>query len=319
MTTVRRINVSQIEGDDANNTSNDEIRPRGEMALYQGDNGKLELLIADGVRTNVRNKVLNKGTFYGGDADSGDGAGLDTIKLVPDEVIRRAGSDQYIIIDPTEPDHIHIRAGGTIDNSSAKLFLGGENNNVTVEDTGFVNVNATGAVSLNCNNGNSQVRVDNEDVFIQASNLDNTEIAGWTFNYRGQIRFPSDIFFKVTNFPTSSTGAPGDRAGNMAFTSEYIYYCTQDYSEGDEATLLGGYVGSFATVFKGSYPKPLAGWYFVWNDVTYTLVSDATDPNEGLWQLQIDQTIDTGDGGTVILYPPAVDIWKRVAWGEDSW
>jgi hypothetical protein len=211
MTTVRRINVSQVEGDDANNTSDDEIRPRGEMALYQGDNGKLELLIADGRRTNVKNKVLNKGTFYGGDADSGDGAGLDTIKLVPDEVLRRNGSDQYIIIDPTEPDHIHVRAGGTIDNSGADLFLGGEKNHVRVSD-GSNNV----IISTDAGEGNTK---------------------NWTFNENGVLSFPDDTLQttawsggRVVAVPNQSTGASGDREGDIAFNSGYFYYCIADYT-----------------------------------------------------------------------------------------
>jgi hypothetical protein len=44
--------------------------------------------------------------------------------------------DRYIIIDPTETNHVHLRAGGTIDNSTAELFLGGENNYVRVSDIG---------------------------------------------------------------------------------------------------------------------------------------------------------------------------------------
>jgi hypothetical protein len=137
MTKVRRINLSQIEGDGANNTTTDEIRPYGELAVYVGDNNKLELLMFDGVRTHVKSKVLNKGTFFGGDADSSDGLNLDTIKLVPDEELRRNGSDQYLVIEPTtgEPGHIHIRAGGTIDSSTADLFIGGELNHVRVSDT----------------------------------------------------------------------------------------------------------------------------------------------------------------------------------------
>lgn len=56
---------------------------------------------------------------------SGDGNGYTTLNLVPDNTL--TGNDQYLIIDPTAPGHIHIRAGGTQDNSSADLFLGGEN------------------------------------------------------------------------------------------------------------------------------------------------------------------------------------------------
>lgn len=141
MAKVRKINVSKVQGDDSNNTSSSEVRPYGEIAVYEGIDNKLELLMFDGVRTNLKSKVLNKGTFYGGDADSGDGLNYDTIKLIPDAELHRNdsvyGNDQYLIIDPTggEPNHIHIRAGGTIDSSTTDLFLGGEKNNVRVSDT----------------------------------------------------------------------------------------------------------------------------------------------------------------------------------------
>ncbi len=60
---------------------------------------------------------------------SGDGAGYSTIELRPDV---NAYSDAYLIIDPTAPSHIHIRAGGTQDNSNSDLFLGGENSHVRI-------------------------------------------------------------------------------------------------------------------------------------------------------------------------------------------
>lgn len=62
---------------------------------------------------------------------SGDGIGYSTIQLRPDTSLN---SDQYLIIDPTYPTHIHIRAGGLQDNSTAELFLGGESNHVRVRD-----------------------------------------------------------------------------------------------------------------------------------------------------------------------------------------
>ena len=65
---------------------------------------------------------------------SGDGSGYSTIQLIPDTGL---GSDQYIILDPTAPSHIHIRAGGEQDNSFADLFLGGEKNYVRVRDGEF--------------------------------------------------------------------------------------------------------------------------------------------------------------------------------------
>lgn len=71
--------------------------------------------------------------IIGSGTASGDGANNGTIELVPDGDIV---SDQYLIIDPTAPNHIHIRAGGIQDASSADVFLGGERNNVRVSDNG---------------------------------------------------------------------------------------------------------------------------------------------------------------------------------------
>jgi hypothetical protein len=53
------------------------------------------------------------------------------LELNPDET---NDDDRYIVIDPTAPNHIHLRAGGTIDASGADLFLGGEENYVSVSD-----------------------------------------------------------------------------------------------------------------------------------------------------------------------------------------
>jgi hypothetical protein len=68
---------------------------------------------------------------------SGDGGNYDTIKIVPDSdlVEQQYHEDQYLIIDPTGPNHIHIRAGGVIDESTADLILGGERAGIKVSDT----------------------------------------------------------------------------------------------------------------------------------------------------------------------------------------
>jgi hypothetical protein len=173
MTTVRKIVTSKIDGDNSNNNNNIEIRPRGEISVYENGNGKLELLMFDGVKTHLKSKVLNKGTFYGGDADSGDGAGLDTIKLIPDAELYNNGdgnNHQYLIVDPTAPNHIHLRAGGTIDNSNADLFLGGELNHIKVSD-GYNNVSISTAVE----GGGAQ---------------------SWTFNNDGILTTPGNINLK---------------------------------------------------------------------------------------------------------------------------
>lgn len=81
-------------------------------------------------------KIIGAGTA------SGDGSGYGTIELVPDE--GRYSSDQYLIIDPTAPNHIHIRAGGEQDAANADLILGAENTHVMVSDNnGTVSISSS--------------------------------------------------------------------------------------------------------------------------------------------------------------------------------
>ncbi len=89
---------------------------------------------------------------------SGDGYGFGTIELRPDT---NAIEDSYLIIDPTYPSHIHIRAGGAQDNSLTELYLGGENSHFKV------------------NNGL------NPDVSIAANNY------VWLFGTDGSLTFPT--------------------------------------------------------------------------------------------------------------------------------
>jgi hypothetical protein len=74
--------------------------------------------------------------IIGAGTGSGDGAGNGTIKLLPDVplVQNQYHEDQYLIVDPTAPNHIHLRSGGVQDASTADLFIGGERNHVRVSD-----------------------------------------------------------------------------------------------------------------------------------------------------------------------------------------
>lgn len=75
---------------------------------------------------------IGPGVFYGANEDSADQSGLNTIKLIPNDEL---DTDQYLIVEPTAPNHIHIRAGGQQDNSSANLILGGERTHVQISDS----------------------------------------------------------------------------------------------------------------------------------------------------------------------------------------
>jgi hypothetical protein len=235
MTTIRRINVSQIDGNDANANNDDEIRPFGETAFYLDteQNNALTLMMYDGVRTHRRSKILRPGVFYGSNENSSDGNGFDTIKLIPDAALdfdAEYTNDQYIIIEPTvgEPGHIHIRSGGVIDQSTADLFLGGELNHVKVSDTNNAVIISTDAGvegdtrewefdasgylqfpgSSNGKIGEGIIPglvVYSDLSFGILTNLANTENSrAWTFGTDGGLQFP-DTTEQTTAFTTSPT------------------------------------------------------------------------------------------------------------------
>lgn len=72
--------------------------------------------------------------------------GASTIVLDPESY----GNDQKLVIDATAPNHIHVRAGGEIDNSTAELYLGGEDAHVMVSDYNHqVQIKSTGQAQSN--------------------------------------------------------------------------------------------------------------------------------------------------------------------------
>lgn len=97
----------------------------------------------------------------GGSSDELDS---DTIELVPDVDLYAA--HQYLVIDPTDPDHIHIRAGGDIDDSNATLIFGGELSNITIDDQADAHVS------------------------IISRKTDDITSHLWQFNNNGSTRFP---------------------------------------------------------------------------------------------------------------------------------
>jgi hypothetical protein len=218
MSKVRRINVSQIEGNNSNDDNDSEIRPFGEVGFYTNEDGqtdKLELLMFDGVRTHIKSKILGPGVFYGSNADSGDGAGLDTIKLIPDAALYRNdgsyGNDQYLIVDPTVPNHIHLRAGGTIDDSGAALIVGGENSNFEVQAG------------------------PNPPVYVRSNN--NT----WMFDVDGSLLFPGNLVLPDANFvgipgevpptePAILFPVPGFDGGKIQITSSGLELSAETYT-----------------------------------------------------------------------------------------
>ena len=123
---------------------------------------------------------------------SGDGNGYSTIELKPDTSLN---SDQYIIIDPTAPSHIHIRPGGTQDQSQVQLFLGGEKNYVRVTD-------------------NQGIRLQNEELNDNYNYYSNTVqyVNGTWYQNSGNyfIQFTSDNSQMVTDLSNFAGGSPNE-------------------------------------------------------------------------------------------------------------
>lgn len=109
---------------------------------FNGSTAELELPTGGGI---LGVTAANDGSLLWTGNSSGDGNGYTTLSLIPDNSL--TGSDQYLIVDPTAPGHIHIRAGGTQDNSAATIILGGENSNFSV----YSGVDPSVAVKANNN------------------------------------------------------------------------------------------------------------------------------------------------------------------------
>ena len=82
---------------------------------------------------NTIGNTVQANTIYVANRIFGDTTN-NTLLLAPSVNYGPGVNDQYIILDPTANGHIHVRAGGTIDASSAELYLGGEQTNVQVSD-----------------------------------------------------------------------------------------------------------------------------------------------------------------------------------------
>jgi hypothetical protein len=151
---------------------------------------------------------------------SGDSGGYSTLKLDPDNTLE---SDQYIIIDPTGPNHIHIRAGGTQDDSSADLFLGGELNNVQVSDQGREVI----------------IRAREEDTTYTALNVNYVSGESFVLSMETEIVEGDSVLINDVYYPVQNLVLDSPSAGLQTFTvtgrtftsnETYTFYRTSYYS-----------------------------------------------------------------------------------------
>jgi hypothetical protein len=305
-------------------------------------------------------KVIGAGTA------SGDGLDAGTLELVPDNNLY--DNDQYLVVDPTQPNHIHIRAGGIIDDSNAELFLGGERNHVRVNDFGGV------TVSNNDFNSEDYYFYDYNQDFISATwsedegnywidiritdpfNPDSTN-PDWDkfysltqFPENRVIVYDGNDYYELTVLNTFTLGNPYDiriqvnqapttspNPSTLKIIQFKIYTLTQNYLSLEEENL-------YVEVSEDVNVYARAGMRFTTGTGSVQITTD-DDNNSNVWyfnrkgHLEFPRNVaptsskgspDDEEGsvafdGEYIYYciqsysDGESDIWKRVAWSDDTW
>lgn len=135
--------------------------------------------------------TISGSQIFGGGENSGDGNNKGTLELVPDNTLYN--NDQYLIVDPTAPNHIHLRAGGNQDNSNAQLIIGGENSNISVMPGNNPNVAITAQ-------NNTWLFSSNDQTYYVMANVDgNIVTSNDGINWNGAFSTGMNINHVATN------------------------------------------------------------------------------------------------------------------------
>ena len=167
---------------------------------------------------------------------SSDGGLLSTLILVPDGTNE---TNQFVVLDPTGPNHIHLRAGGPIDESTAELILGGERNKVAVSDLSKSVAITTAAVIENTYiNANE---VNNEDLIVpDTSDIligDNIVMFGISYPVTYFSPDPNNTGFSIVR----ATGASFVAGDAYTFVREEPY--ENSWQFGSDGVLYGPVMG----------------------------------------------------------------------------
>ena len=172
---------------------------------------------------------------------------------------------------------------------------------------------------------------------IDETDPDNLVYKNWYFGDDGTLTFPDSTLQetawsggRVVTVPIHSTGASGDLEGDLAFSNGYIYYCTADYGQvGHQVSVATSYngatslntnsfqltrsadtlqiaVGDIISDSDGGATSVVAS---VSSDANYTYVGTGSFAYAAVFPLTFTST-DYVSGG---------NIWKRVAWSNDTW
>jgi hypothetical protein len=169
---------------------------------------------------------------------SGDGSGYNTMRLVPDLQGLEA-ADQYIILDPTGgvPGHIHIRAGGTQDNSGAHLYLGGEHSHVKI--SAGLNPPVTIMANDNAWIFGTDGAITTSDAFtIKTPNGVPSSVSN--INSQGGYNIGTYTNLATTGGTGTGLTVNASTAGNGYISTITINTAGTGYTNGDAITMIGG-------------------------------------------------------------------------------
>jgi hypothetical protein len=131
---------------------------------------------------------------------------------------------------------------------------------------------------------------------------------------------------RVVNVPQSSIGAGGDRQKDLAFNNGYIYYCTADYVGGSISITTLASSGTVVWIDSTDYTGDLVADFTAnptgWTYNGVTIVSVAVDNGFGPgYLLEGTTAFGTSNGDNFTLVSPLglPNIWKRIAWSNDTW
>jgi len=166
------------------------------------------------------------------------------------------------------------------------------------------------------------------EISTDSSDLSNSY--SWYFGIDGSLMFPDGGSLRVGTVPSSSLGATGDKAGTVAFSNGYLYYCTANYSA-TPVTVSWSNVMEFGSGSGDHYlqadiadPTLLNGTLSVTNitvngapNTTETVTSFAqVSGNTYKFYLDNSEPWQSFQNSTLQVQP---NIWRRVAWSGDTW
>ena len=217
---------------------------------------------------------------------------------------------------PTSDNDIHLFENSALQGG---ITLGNyAKSNISVWGNGGTNVSNVDNIKLAAVNSGT----------ITLETNANTNGPKWVFGVDGRTVFP------VSTAPTHSYGAPGDKAGMVAFDNGYFYYCIADYvaSTGTSITVATDYQsgtgidGDAALITSNSTNQQIvAGWTITFNSGSVPQLANGNTHDFGSYlTVAFDNNINDANAFPITFTSPGYsagsgNIWKRVALDATPW